>query len=44
MSFLKEISIRNYYKPDIACRGVIGPPLRGYKKVGKANCFSDFFI
>ena len=26
MRFLKEINIRYYYEPDIACRGVIGPP------------------
>ena len=44
MKFLKEISIRNYYEPDIAYPGVIVSPLQGYKKVGKAFRSPDFII
>ena len=53
LRFLKEISICNYYEPDIAYRGVFGSPLRGFaslrgkkqtniKEVGKAFDSPDF--
>ena len=33
LSFLKRISIRYYFVPDISYRGVIGPPLQGFAPI-----------